>query len=187
MKVKDLAPNPKNPRTITENKNAQLSGSMHEHGDVSGVIYNRTTKKLVGGHQRINNFDKDTDVVITKTFKKPTRSGTVAIGHILLDGEYFNYREVKWDKTQEKAANLAANKNAGDWDDVALSAWIRDLDFNGSGYDLELTMFDKDELEDWLVPSVLPKGKQGAAGKAPKRRTVVCPKCECEFTPAPRG
>lgn len=150
MKLKDLKANPKNPRKISEEKLEMLKKALAEFGDLGGIVYNRTTKQLLGGHQRGKVLPPESEIVIEKTHKKPTKVGTVAEGYILVDGERFNYREVKWDAAKEKAANIAANKGAGEWDKGLLSEMLMELDT--INFDLSLTMFDKKELEDTIVP-----------------------------------
>jgi hypothetical protein len=70
----------------------------------------------------------------------------VAEGFVLLNGERFSYREVTWDKTREKAANIAANKNAGEWDLPQLNEWLKELSSFDIDFDINLTMFDAKEL-----------------------------------------
>lgn len=146
MKVASLAPQPENPRTITPAKAAQLKKTLLEFGDISGVVFNVKTKHLVGGHRRVENFDQGASVVYTKKYKKPTKTGTVAEGHILLKGEKFSYREVNWPLAREKAANLAANKNAGEWDLPQVGKWIKELGSFDVDIDLDLTGFDPTEI-----------------------------------------
>ncbi|CAK9250661.1 unnamed protein product [Sphagnum jensenii] len=66
-----------------------------------------------------------------------------------MKGERFAYREVYWDENREKAANLAANKGAGEWDLPQLSTWLKDLSVPDLDFDLGLTMFDEDELKEY--------------------------------------
>lgn len=148
MKIKDLKANPKNPRTISDEKLAMLKKAIAEFGDLSGIIFNRKTKRLVGGHQRTKNFPPDAAIEITTKFKKPTKVGTVALGYVLVNGERHNYREVEWDEIREKAANIAANKGAGEWDLSALSDWLKEID--EFGFDLSLTMFDTIETKGFM-------------------------------------
>lgn len=144
MKVSDLKAHPNNPRKVTDTNLDQLKKSMLEHGDLSGIVHNRTTGNTVGGTQRTKNIDKDAEIKITKTFETPTKTGTVALGYILQNGERFSYREVVWDKNRELAANIAANKGAGEWDYQKLTEMLNELD--AMNFDLELTMFNEDEL-----------------------------------------
>lgn len=141
--VEDLKPNPKNPRKITSAKLEQLKKAMLEFGDLGGFVFNRTTGHLVGGHQRQRALDPKAKVTIVDSYPRPTKSGTVAEGFVVLSGERFRYREVAWDEPREKAATIAANKSAGEWDMPILGEWLVDLD--DFGFDLDNTMFD--ELE----------------------------------------
>lgn len=145
MKLSELKPNPRNPRSMSESKAAMLKKSLDEFGDLSGIVYNRVSETLIGGHQRAKVSPDDSQITIVTEYKKPTRTGTVAEGFVDIDGERFSYREVLWDKKKEKAANIAANKGAGQWDYPLLTEWLNELD--AENIDMDLTMFDKDELE----------------------------------------
>lgn len=182
LKLSDLAPNPKNPRTITDSKLDLLKKALIEFGDLSGIIYNRETKQLVGGHQRVKLIPKNVDVHIEKRFSKPTKVGTVAEGFVEYNGERFKYREVSWDETKEKAANIAANKGAGEWDLVGLSEWMRDLD--SFSFDLDLTLFDETERHDLMIPSLNPNfepGTEAEQGKLDEKKPIECPHCGVSF------
>lgn len=145
MKIKDLTPNANNPRTITDAKRAMLKKALAKFGDLSGIVYNRKTKQLVGGHQRRDIFDADSPITISKKYSKPTKTGTVAEGFVELKGERFGYREVFWDEQTEMAANIAANKGAGEFNLPQLGEWMKELsDFE---FDMDFTMFDKDEIK----------------------------------------
>ena len=147
MQLKDLRANPKNPRKISDEKLKQLKKALLEFGDLSGIVYNTRTKQLVGGHQRSRILDAASVIEIQKKYKKPTSTGTVGEGYVIVRGERYSYREVNWDEMREKAANLAANKNAGEWDLPQLKDWLKDLNSFDADFDLSLTMFDEDELQ----------------------------------------
>ena len=142
MKFSDLLPNPKNPREISDQKLEMLKKSMIEFGSLDGIIYNNRTKKLVGAHQRRKIYPH-AELMITQKYDVPTITGTLAEGYAMFDGERFPYRIVDWDESKEKAANLAANKGAGDWDVSLLSTQFEEL--KTDGYNLDLTMFDASE------------------------------------------
>ncbi len=185
MEIKDLAPNPRNPRRITDDKLAALKRTLAEFGDLGGFVFNRKTKRLVGGHQRAKVFDGKSKIVIEKKYTKPTKTGTVAEGFVLFGDERFKYREVLWDDMREKAANIAANKGAGEWDEQILAEWVRDIgDF---GLDVELTMFDdveRSELALTLEPAKKKEKPEPDSDdvKAEKKR-VTCPECSHKFVP----
>jgi hypothetical protein len=149
MKIKDLKDNPANPRRVKDGHHAMLTKSMLEFGDISGIVYNQTTDRLLGGHQRKVSFEDNFPIVITKTYDPPTKSGTVKEGYIDAAGDRFNYREVRWDENKEIAANIAANKGAGQFDYNMLQEHLLQLD--ASNYDLNLTMYDPSELEALLA------------------------------------
>lgn len=142
MQLADLKPNPKNPRKVTDKKLKSLKKSIEEFGDLSGIIFNKRTGQLIGGHQRIACF----------------REGKIVGDFIELDNRIkLSYREVDWDEDKEKAANIAANKGAGEWDWDGLKDWFQELD--STGFDLDLTMFDEDERKDFFKePEVYPEG-----------------------------
>lgn len=146
MQIKDLTPNAKNPRTISDSKRAMLKKALLKFGDLSGIVYNTKTKRLVGGHQRRDIFDPKSAITVVKKYSKPTKTGTVAEGFCELNGERFSYRAVYWPEATEKAANIAANKNAGEWDLPQLNEWLKDLSSFDLDFDINLTMFDADDL-----------------------------------------
>lgn len=146
--VSSLSVNPKNPRKISDDQLKRLKKSLEKFGDLSGIIFNVRTKKLVGGHQRIKVLPKNSEIVIEQKYDEPTEKGTTAIGFISVDGERFKYREVDWDEMTEKAANIAANKHGGDFDEDQLSEWLNEL--NLADYDMDLVGFEKKYKEQEL-------------------------------------
>lgn len=146
--IKDLNPAAYNPRKISDEQLERLKKALYEFGDLSGIIYNRRTGNLVGGHQRIKCLPPDA-VIEKKDLKEKTKTGTVAHGHIIIYGERYTYREVDWDEAREKAANIAANKHGGDWDDDKLADLLRGLS-EMPGFDIDLIGFDSKELDDIL-------------------------------------
>src|SRR3990167_1256023 len=114
MNLSDLTPHPGNPRKISDQKLEMLKKSLDQFGDLSGIVFNRRSSRLVGGHQRLKVLPKDLPIKITKTYKEPTRTGSVADGYVEIDGERYRYREVDWDDPTEKAANIAANQHGGE-------------------------------------------------------------------------
>jgi hypothetical protein len=149
-KLKSLKANPDNPRVTTENKLGLLKTALGEFGDLGGIVDNKRTGRLVGGHQRLKIMPSDAEIVIERTYKKPTRCGTVAEGHVLIDGERFTYRQVDWPAVKERAANIAANKGAGEWDYAVLGTWFQDL-AKDDEFNLDLTMFDENERKGFFA------------------------------------
>lgn len=168
--LSDLKPNPKNPRTISDEKLKALEKTISEFGDLSGFVYNRRTKRLVGGHQRAKVLPPDAKVNVTKLYESPTKRGTVASGFLSFKGERFSYREVDWPELKEKAANLAANKGGGEWDLDMVGEWMRELD--GSDFDLDLTLFDESERQDFLADPVADAEKSESENRFPEKPPV---------------
>ncbi len=166
--LSDLTPNAHNPRTITDAKLKQLKAALLEFGDLSGIVYNRNTRQLVGGHQRRKILPPTAKLAITKSFDKPSRCGTVAVGYIDLDGERYAYREVHWDVHRERAANIAANKGAGEWDLPQLTEWMKSLSSFDVDFDISLTMFDPKELKAFAETTVTEHTRKAAKSDEPK-------------------
>jgi hypothetical protein len=147
-RISDFQPNPLNPRTITNAQLDALRAAMLAYGDLSGLVVNLTTGRMIGGHQRVKILG-DAPVTVRSRYQRPTARGTVAEGFVTHDGERFVYREVRWSEEQEKAAMIAANKHSGDWDIPALSDLL--LGLEADGYDMVLTGFSAKELAG-LIP-----------------------------------
>ncbi len=139
MKVKDLKAAKYNPRKISEKKLDMLGKSMKEFGDLSGIIFNRRTGNLVGGHQRIKHLRPEWEVV-KEDFEDDL--GTVAKGYIKTPFGDWVYREVDWPEKKEKAANIAANKHGGEFDLPMLDGVLSDL----KDIDLDLTGFSGEDF-----------------------------------------
>jgi hypothetical protein len=143
--------NPENPRKITDIELEKLSDSLKRFGDLSGIVLNRTTRQLVGGHQRISAFKQsEVPVTLTEELPKPDRTGTIAYGFIELNGTRYGYREVVWTKAQERVANIAANKLGGDWDNQLLAAALTSIKELPNG-ELEQTGFNDADLSRLLA------------------------------------
>lgn len=159
--------NPLNPRTIRDDELVQLRNSLKRFGDLSGIILNRTTNQLVGGHQRIEAFQQEqVAVTITEELKEADRTGTVAYGYITLHGTRYGYREVQWSAERERIANLAANKMGGQWDNALLVTALKAIRENPDGFTMEDTGFSDSELTRLLAEIERTPGEKGEPSKA---------------------
>lgn len=175
----DIKGNPKNPRRISEHDFEALKKSILEFGDLSGIVFNIRTERLVGGHQRVEAFKRlagQKTVAITQRFEQPNKQGTVAIGHVELEGELYGYREVDWDEGREHAANIAANRIQGEFDTDMLAELTYELSQLEDGQDLlALTGQTENEISN-LLDSVGAKGERDPAeDEAPELDTVNPP------------
>lgn len=144
-RVEDLAPFEGNPRAMTPEARKRLARSMAKWGDLSGVIFNRRTGRLVGGHQRREHLPEDAEVEILEAWEEPNAVGTVAVGWIEVENERWTYREVDVSESTEKAMNLAANRHGeGAWDLELLPTMLEEIEEE----DVGLTGFTEEELSD---------------------------------------
>ena len=123
-KVTDLIPADYNPRKDLkpgDKEYEKLKRSIGEFGYVDPLIWNKRTSRLVGGHQRL------------KVLKD---MGIDEVDVVVVD----------MDEGKEKALNVALNKISGDWDKDKLMLLITDL--QGEDFDVSLTGFDSEELDD---------------------------------------
>jgi len=173
MKIKDLNPNPRNPRKITEEKLMSLKASLLKYGDLSGFVFNRTTKRLIGGHQRSKVLPGDAEIKIDRSFNI-TPCKTVAEGHVLIEGERFKYREVEADELWETEALIAANKHGGEWDN--LSNFIKSV----PELNLELIGFNLPEiaaLNITIDPDFIDEPAPRSDPKEKDSQLIKCPNC----------
>ena len=122
--VSELLPADYNPRKDLKPGDPEyekLKRSIEQFGYVEPVIWNEQTGRVVGGHQRLKVL---TDMGITE----------VDVVVVSLSDE------------KEKALNIALNKISGAWDNEKLALVIADL--QGTDFDVSLTGFDPEELDD---------------------------------------
>jgi len=199
LQIKDLREANYNPRVISAKRLDNLHKSMTTYGDLSGVVFNRKTKNLISGHQRLKPLrDKG---VKTKIVTKPIRDefGTVEEGHIIAKTSAgtlrIPLRIVEWsDKKAEMAANIAANAHGGDFDKSKLGVLLEKLDA-GKTFDIELVGLDPLSVRNLLpkMPTVS-KGSTSADeddedsgesfqeyGEDSFEFEHTCPKCKFQF------
>ena len=122
--VKDLIPAEYNPRKDLKPGDAEyekLKRSLAQFGYVEPVIWNKTTGRVVGGHQRL---------------KVLMDMGMTEVECVV----------VEMDEEKEKALNVALNKISGEWDTDKLALLITDL--QGADFDVSLTGFEPEEIDD---------------------------------------
>ena len=120
----DLLPADYNPRKDLkpgDTEYEKLKRSIEQFGYVEPVIWNKTTGRVVGGHQRL---------------KVLMDMGITEVECVV----------VEMDESQEKALNIALNKISGDWDKDKLALLIADL--QGADFDVSLTGFEPAEIDD---------------------------------------
>lgn len=145
---------PRNPRTLSQEQYEKLEHTLTEFGDLSGIVKNVTTGELVGGHQRVQifkNAEAIAEIKITQRFDQPTRTGTIAVGYVVINGEFFGYRMVQWDVSKQRAANIAANAAGGEFDRDMLAETVYELSQLENGDELlALTAIEDEEMKQLL-------------------------------------
>lgn len=126
MKLSDIKPALYNPRKDLKPGDPEydkMKRSINEFDCVEPLVWNKRTKRLVGGHQRLK-------ILKEKGVKE------------------FEVSVVDLDGKREKALNVALNKIQGDWDFTKLADLMTKLD--DGEFDLELTGFDMSEIEELM-------------------------------------
>lgn len=166
----------KNPRTLMAEKGEKLDRTIDEYGPLDGIVMNvnKAVNELVGGNQRTIKFKQNpaAKVVITHRFDKPTATGSVAYGHVEVDGERWPYREVQWDKLKHSKGVIVANQHAGDEDkDLLAERYHEILEIDADALDtLFITEDELSTLQDgWVDHDALSEGEEAdVGGDAPK-------------------
>jgi hypothetical protein len=182
--LKDLRSNIANPRSISKERLEMLASSLGEFGDISGIVWNRKSGRLIGGHQRRKLIPDGTPITFTKEYSPATKTGTVAEGFIEYQGERFAYREVDWDGLKEYAGMVAANRHGGRWNGRILAEVLLELDSNN--YPMDKAGFSQTDLEAILAPVRPMEPPQAPAVTipgAPAPESIECPHCGQRFTP----
>lgn len=123
---KKLDSDPENPRRITQEQLSDLKESINQYGFIQPIIYNKKTKQVVGGHQRV---------------KAAIIQGIKLVPVI----------QVNWSKKKQKSANLALNKISGEWDYGKLKEYIESIDLEvkePDDLDSYITGFNEEDLKE---------------------------------------
>ena len=96
-----LAPDPVNPRTMSDEARAGLAVSLETFGALD-IVFNDTTGELVSGHQRLDGLKAAgaTELV---------REGDWGFVIHPKTGERFPVRFVRWDSVKHRLANFVSN------------------------------------------------------------------------------
>ncbi len=177
----NLTPDPANPNRMDAETKAMMAKSLAEFGDLGGIVLNRRTGMLVGGHQRADVL-RDGKLTVTD-LQEPEPDGTVARGHLVCNGRRYSVRVVDWAEDKAHAALLAANKygRRGQDDAALLKDLLEELDAGqttDTGQLLaDLTGFDAAERERLATQYHVEDGNVDASGKQPgnPKSTITFP------------
>jgi hypothetical protein len=129
-KVSDLVPNEINPRTITEEKKAQLIQFLQKYNVVEIPVINKDGK-LITWNQRL--------------------SGMMLLGRgdELVDVRVPNR---KLTEAEVKEYTLIGNLHQGEWSENMLLEHFNDVDFKGLGLDIDFLSDKESEFEKEFTP-----------------------------------
>ena len=102
LPIRDLRPDPANPRRISDEELESLTRSIREFGLIDPIIARREDKVVIGGHQRL---------------LAARRIGLKQVPVVLVD----------LSEEQAKLLNLALNRISGSWDQELLARLLADL------------------------------------------------------------
>lgn len=195
--AKDLRAAAYNPRTISNAALNNLNLSIENFGDLSGITFNKRTRTLVGGHQRVASLKKWPSKAELKPHKD--QYGTVEQGYMVYTTDRGTIRVpmrvVDWDLRREKQANIAANMHGGDFDRQKLATLVAELETDKK-FSIELLGMDAHDLT--MLHKLMPNADEldnDAEGAEPefdnvldkvessKAKMVCCPKCKFRFEP----
>lgn len=119
-KIKDLKPNPLNPRKSSVTQDENLKKSLEKFGVVEPIVFNKQSGYIVGGHFRVRELKK------------------------------LGYKEVECvivdlNEQDEKELLIRLNANTGDWDtDLLLQDWDAD---KLADWGVDMPIFETDYSE----------------------------------------
>ena len=124
-KLKDLKPNPLNPRKSSVTQDENLKKSLEKFGVVEPIVFNKRSGYIVGGHFRVRELKK------------------------------LGYKEVECvivdlNEQDEKELLIRLNANTGDWDtDLLLQEWGSDPlpEWGIENENKEITTHEKKKIE----------------------------------------
>ena len=104
LPIATLAPDPRNPRRISDDARRGLAVSLETFGPLD-IVFNDTTGELVSGHQRVGELEAAGATTVE-------RDGDQGVIIHPKTGDRFPVRFVQWDATKQRMANLSANNPA---------------------------------------------------------------------------
>lgn len=125
-----------NPRKISESAKKKLKANIKRLGVMGGIVWNETTKNLVGGHQKVKILDE------LHGYVPETNKNDYALV----------VEKVKLSPKEEKEQNLFLNNKSaqGETDNDLLALIISDIDYTLAGldeFDLQLAGIELPEIE----------------------------------------
>ncbi|WP_343566312.1 ParB N-terminal domain-containing protein [Sphingobacterium sp.] len=143
-----------NPRKISEEAKKKLKANIKRMGVMGGIVWNKRSGRLVGGHQKLMILDE------LQKYDRETKENDYTI----------RVEAVDLSDQEEIEQNIFLNnKNAqGEFDNDILSTLLNDIEVKNTGLDdfdlnllgFELPSFEIDEVEPEALEEIKPKSKK---------------------------
>ncbi|WP_409050300.1 ParB N-terminal domain-containing protein [Sphingobacterium sp. 2149] len=143
-----------NPRKISEEAKKKLKANIKRMGVMGGIVWNKRSGRLVGGHQKLMILDE------LQKYNRETNENDYTI----------RVEAVDLSDQEEIEQNIFLNnKNAqGEFDNDILSTLLNDIEVKNTGLDdfdlnllgFELPSFEIDEVEPEPLEEIKPKSKE---------------------------
>lgn len=143
-----------NPRKISEEAKKKLKANIKRMGVMGGIVWNKRSGRLVGGHQKLMILDE------LQKYDRETKENDYLI----------RVEAVDLSDQEEIEQNIFLNnKNAqGEFDNDILSTLLNDIEVKNTGLDdfdlnllgFELPSFEIDEVEPEPLEEIKPKSKE---------------------------
>ncbi|MGJ1414099.1 ParB N-terminal domain-containing protein [Sphingobacterium multivorum] len=143
-----------NPRKISEEAKKKLKANIKRMGVMGGIVWNKRSGRLVGGHQKLMILDE------LQKYDRETKENDYLIRVEAVDLS---------DKEEIEQNIFLNNKNAqGEFDNDILSTLLNDIEVKNTGLDdfdlnllgFELPSFEIDEVEPEPLEEIKPKSKE---------------------------
>lgn len=113
MQLDALLPAPYNPRAISDQAMKGLQSSVKRFGLVQPIVWNKRTKHVVGGHQRVKalvaNGETEAAVVVVDLPELEEKALNIALNNPHIEGEFTNDVYGLLDELQAKMPDLFAD------------------------------------------------------------------------------
>jgi len=164
---------------LSDDDKTRMAAALAEFGDLGGIVFNRRSGLLVGGHQRTDVLKES--VLEVQDLPEQEQDGTVARGYLNHGGNRYSVRVVDWPDDKASAAMLAANRfgRVGQDDAAVLKDVLQEL-VDAGAIDMELTGYTAQEIEQ-MMEAASPGEVLNLDEQEQKQATLVkCPKCGFE-------
>ncbi len=148
-----------NPRDITETAQEGLRASVDEFGMPQGLVWNKQSGVLVGGHQRLKVLPpgSETDVVVVDLDPKKEKALNLALNNLHIQGEWTTELAQVLDEIEQQDPELVARLALDD---------LR----------VDVPEFADDTSPDDLPPDDSPAPSGGGGGEPDAK--ITCPNCQ---------